>query len=160
MVRLVVFCTSVITLPLNHIRDRYVIRSTTNTTTTKAMCFKMTLCKKQHHLQRTSLKTSHSPSLPASDTSCVLCGTWYTSLSGALGPGFPPFGVSYWACAEEQLSVLERRVLYVPTEGGGWFPAALKVEVEGRPAAAEGCPDMSMTIGVAYSGPVTGSGSA
>lgn len=29
-------------------------------------------------------------------------------------------------------------MLYVPTEVGGWFPAALKVEVEGRPAAAEG----------------------
>lgn len=120
------------------------------------MCFKMMLCKKQHHLQRISLKTSHSPSLPAPATSCVLCGTWYTNSSGALGPGFPPFGVSYWARAEEQLSVLERRVLYVPTKAGGWFPVALKVDVEGRPTEPVGCPDISMTIGVAYSGPVIG----
>lgn len=124
------------------------------------MCFKTMLCEKQHHLQRISLKTSQSPSLPAPDTSCVLCGTWYTSSSGAFGPGFPPFGVSYWAWAEEQLSVLDRRVLYVPTKGGGWFPAVLKVDVEGRPTEAVGCPDISMTIGVAYSGPVIGSGSA
>lgn len=125
------------------------------------MCFQMMLCKTQHQLQRIPLKIPHSSSLPAPDASCVLCGTWYTNSSGAVGPGFPPFGVSYWARAEEQLAVLERRGLQVPTKGGGgWFPAALKVDVAGRPTEAAGCPDMSMTIGVAYSGPVMGSGPA